>query len=236
MYLPLFSDASSTKSKKKSKENPFSFKKFLDQSEQRSSSQQRTSPDVHLGGASGSLRSGHSASLLTFSQDSSIPQHAGGPPDFASDLPDFIQNHFDGPRLDDDDGRLPDFTVPPKPSPARRGEGGGGLPLLPSGNEENLDATFSDEEESGGAVGRTQSLSLPDFIVDSAAVPGTPNTAVVNQDARLAADPSKSKIPELPPLEDYAHSTRMRNSSNGSVDGATVERVSLCRVNLHLLL
>ena len=159
------------------------------------------------------------------------------PPDFASDLPDFIQNNFSDEqlRLEHERRQLPDFTLQLQSSVP-----GGGLtegrppPLLALGpdQEESLaDTSFSDEED--GDTRRGRQLTLPDFLVDGAiagAQAGGDDSSkdIVGNGIRKQGDPSRSRLPELPPLGDAVDGGRSRNGSDVAASGdATVTRVWL---------
>ena len=159
------------------------------------------------------------------------------PPDFASDLPDFIQNNFSDEqlRLEHERRQLPDFTLQLQSSVP-----GGGLtegrppPLLALGpdQEESLaDTSFSDEED--GDTRRGRQLTLPDFLVDGAiagAQAGGDDSSkdIVGNGIRKQGDPSRSRLLELPPLGDAVDGGRSRNGSDVAASGdATVTRVWL---------
>ncbi|KAK7483048.1 hypothetical protein BaRGS_00025711 [Batillaria attramentaria] len=237
--------------KKSNKGNPFSFKKFLDQKgpKTESLSAQRTPPvpNVSRNGAPtvsvpvlsppvpGSPVRGHNVN----------PQ-AVVPPDFASDLPDFIQNHFseDQSRKENERHQLPDFTLESQTARnnsnasifSSRGGVEGGVRDRPVGvfapdnvgsSEGVVDSTFSDDEDEAGQRSRHfDGLSLPDFLVDSA-IPGAmaAQAGDSSKDSPTKRSPSgptdAARLPELPPLGNTSVGTRSRSAQ----DDATITQL-----------
>ena len=226
-------NSQSSKAKKKgNKENPFSFKKFLGQSGfQRRNQPPDVSSNGMTPGSPSTSTAGRKVTPSSVSQGPTLGQQAAVPPDFASDLPDFIQNHFsDNPSRHGQERRqLPDFTLQSRGS---RDSGRQGseerLGSMLGANQDGLANTaFSDEEESGQ---RGRQLSLPDFLVDSA-VPGAQggggdetNIASV----RSQGGSSRSRLPELPPFDDSVNGSRVRVGGDAAVsssDSAVITQV-----------
>lgn len=232
-----------SKAKKKGKkENPFSFKKFIGQSGQKESdSSQCKSPPVDSsskGSAPAAVSApdlSHAVPPASANSGSRLTHHAVVPPDFASDLPDFIQNHFseDHLRLEHERRQLPDFALQsriPHDGESRLGEEGSApLVVFGPGQEESLaDTSFSDEED--GDARRSRQLILPDFLVDGA-ISGVPMGGDGSEDVAGIGnqrEPSRSRLPELPPLDDAVDGSRSRNGSDAATSGdATVMQVWL---------
>ena len=92
-----------------------------------------------------------------------------------------------------------------------------------------MDASFSDEED--GGTQRSRQLSLPDFLVDSAIAGAQIGGEDDGQDVaslRNQGEPSRSRLPELPPLSDSVDGSRSRNGSDAAAsDGVAVTMVRL---------
>ncbi|XP_076448886.1 uncharacterized protein LOC143285467 [Babylonia areolata] len=230
-------DDESPKTKKKgNKENPFSFKKFIGQSGQKDSpsSQRRPiSQDARTNGATpaglSTPSSGHGASS-SFHAGPSPAQHSVAPPDLASHLPDFIQNHFtdESSQQEHERRQMPDFTLQSRLSQnsVREREGNSGF-LFGAGKEDSVgDSTFSDGEEEG--VQRGRQLSLPDFLVDSA-VPGAQgggdDSIAVVAGARSQGGSSRSQLPELPPLGDHPAAGSAQSVASRSSDDSVLKQL-----------
>ncbi|KAL8603955.1 hypothetical protein ACOMHN_038999 [Nucella lapillus] len=231
--------AQSVKTKKKgNKENPFSFKKFLGQSGPKDNqpSQRRTPPhDVRANGLvpaslSGSVSSpGASMSSSHSGSGSGSSQRGVAPPDFASHLPDFIQNHFNDEASQHEQERrqLPDFTLQGRLSQnsVRERELTSGC-LFGAGKEDGVaEKEFSDGEEEEGGIPRGRQLSLPDFLVDSA-VPAAQTAGEDNKvAARAQGGASRSQLPELPPLGDQTGGACAQSGVDSTSDDAVLRQL-----------
>ncbi|XP_070195112.1 endosome-associated-trafficking regulator 1-like isoform X2 [Littorina saxatilis] len=231
---PSLNDGDTTQTPKtKTKGNPFSFKKFLGQSGQKEGdSSQRKNPPADLvrnestptGIPASSLGHGSASALL--GQGHILGQHAAAPPDFASDLPDFIQNHYgDDQGKPDLERHLPDFTLGSRIT-QDRSEGGGAASFFNSHRDSLADTSFSDDED-GEVAQRGQSLSLPDFLVDST-MPGAQKNkeeiedSINSANVRSQGEPSRSRLPELPPLGDSVNGGRIHNGSDTGVSESAI--------------
>lgn len=241
---------SSTSKKKGSNENPFSFKKFI--SSQGETTSVRKSSPADLSRNDAAIRSPNhdfssSSSISSGAQNQSKAQPAVAPPDFASDLPDFISNHFGSEHLQENSHRhqLPDFTLPIGKEREIRvpNESLLGLGRIRNGDwmSEIKNTSWEEEEEEGSTQhGRHfEGISLPDFLVDSA-VPSTVQVQSVegvnSEDAVYAASSSNTRLPTLPTPEPKAEEFSCVKSGRdiSLTDDSTVRQVRKTSCNYKL--